>query len=176
MNIGNLLYVSCALAGGVFMLSGLKNIGIRALFDTAGLVFSIDMIVPFLNMTKQFTGNVNQLSQQINAVVMAMAGAKRVFDLMDQQPETDDGYVTLVNAKLDKLLGLRTLERRAVGDQLHSLAPLLCGGYHFHDIGVDEGLAHAAKENGLYAVEEHGLIHYGQYSLKPYVPEGLVDP
>ena len=112
MNIGNLLYVSCALAGGVFMLSGLKNIGIRALFDTAGLIFSIDMIVPFLNMTKQFTGNVNQLSQQINSIVMAMAGAKRVFSLMDQTPEADDGYVTLVNAEIAEDVTVTETDKR----------------------------------------------------------------
>ena len=51
-------------------------------------------------MTKQFTGNVNQLSQQINSIVMGLAGAERIFSLMDEAPETDDGYVTLVNAKL----------------------------------------------------------------------------
>ncbi len=50
-------------------------------------------------MTKQFAGNINQVSNQVNAVVMGMAGAERVFNLMDQQPETDDGYVTLVNAR-----------------------------------------------------------------------------
>ena len=60
----------------------------------------ISILVPFLNMTKQFTGNVNQLSQQINAVVMGMAGAERIFALMDEKPEADDGYVTLVNAKM----------------------------------------------------------------------------
>ena len=52
-------------------------------------------------MTKQFTGNVNQLSQQINAIVMGMAGAERIFALMDEKPEADDGYVTLVNAKMN---------------------------------------------------------------------------
>ena len=53
-------------------------------------------------MTKQFTGNVNQLSQQINAIVMGVAGADRIFELMDEKPETDDGYVTLVNAEISK--------------------------------------------------------------------------
>ena len=95
MNIGNILYVIIAVAGGLFMLSGLTNIGI------SGLPFSISIIVPFLNMTKQFTGNINQLSQQINAVVMGMAGATRIFALMDEKPEDDEGYVTLVNVKED---------------------------------------------------------------------------
>lgn len=95
MNLGNILYVTCATVGGVFLISGIPNISL------SGLAFTIDIIVPFLNMTKQFTGNVNQLSQQINSVVMAMAGAERIFALMDEQPETDDGYVTLVNCRYD---------------------------------------------------------------------------
>ena len=94
MNIGNILYVVSAMMGGLFLLSGMPNLSI------SGLVFSIDIIVPFLNMTKQFTGNVNQVSQQINAIVMAMAGANRIFNLMDEAAEPDDGYVTLVNCKI----------------------------------------------------------------------------
>ncbi len=94
MNIGNMLYVICAIVGGTFLLLGVNNLSI------SGLAFTIDIIVPFLNMTKQFTGNVNQVSQQINSIVMAMAGAERIFNLMDETPETDDGYVTLVNAEI----------------------------------------------------------------------------
>jgi len=101
MNIGNILYVICAVAGGVFLVSGLVNPSLRGLFTAGNLVafgFTIDIVVPFLNMTKQFTGNVNQFSQQINSIVMGLAGASRIFELMDQKPEEDDGYVTLVNA------------------------------------------------------------------------------
>lgn len=58
---------------------------------------SLSITVPFLNMTKQFVGNIGQVSHQINAVVMGIAGAKRIFDLMDQEVEVDNGYVTLVN-------------------------------------------------------------------------------
>ena len=90
-NIGNILYVTLALAGGIFLLSGLPNLSL------SGKAFSISILVPFLNMAKQFTGNVNQLSQQINSIVMAGAGAARVFSLMDEKPEADEGYVTLVN-------------------------------------------------------------------------------
>lgn len=96
MNLGNILYVACATIGGIFLVSGIPNVSL------SGLAFTIDIIVPFLNMTKQFTGNVNQLSQQINSIVMAMAGAERIFALMDEEPETDDGYVTLVNCKIDE--------------------------------------------------------------------------
>ena len=93
-NIGNILYVSLALIGGVFLLAGVPNISL------SGMAFSISILVPFLNMTRQFTGNVNQLSQQINSIVMAGAGAQRIRMLTEEQPETDEGYVTLVNAKI----------------------------------------------------------------------------
>ena len=96
MNIGNVLYVLCAIAGGLFITAGLHNVSI------SGMAFSISIIVPFLNMTKQFTGNINQVSQQINMIVMGMAGTERIFALMDEKPEVDDGYVTLVNAKEDE--------------------------------------------------------------------------
>ena len=92
-NIGNVLYAVVALAGGLLLLSGVPNVSV------SGLAISISVIVPFLNMTKQFAGNVGQVSHQINAVVMGLAGAQRIFRLIDQQPEPDDGYVTLVNAK-----------------------------------------------------------------------------
>ena len=93
-NIGNVLYVVLALVGGVFILAGVPNVSF------SGLAFDVTILVPFLNMAKQFAGNVNQLSQQINAVVMAAAGAQRIFSLVDQPPEVDDGYVTLVNADI----------------------------------------------------------------------------
>ncbi len=92
-NLGNVMYVIVALVGGLMLLSGSPNLSI------SGLALSISVVVPFLNMTKQFAGNVNQVSHQINAVVMGLAGAQRIFDLIDEPPELDDGYVTLVNAK-----------------------------------------------------------------------------
>ena len=94
MNIGNVLYVACAMIGGLFLVTGMPNLSI------SGLPFTIDIVVPFLNMTKQFTGNVNQVSQQINHIAMGLAGAGRLFELMDTEPETDDGYVTLVRANI----------------------------------------------------------------------------
>ena len=101
MNIGNLIYVIIGTFGGAMLLSGATNVGISTLVGAAASAFvTIDIVVPFLNMTKQFTGNINQLSQQINNVAMANAGATRIFELMDAEPETDDGYVTLVNAKI----------------------------------------------------------------------------
>ena len=92
-NIGYVLYVIVALLGGALLLSGTPNVSI------SGLAFSISIVVPFLNMTKQFAGNIGQVSNQLNAVVMGLAGAQRIFALIDEKPETDEGYVTLVNAK-----------------------------------------------------------------------------
>ena len=106
MNIGNILYVIIAVCGGLFILSGAKN------FSLSGMAFSISIVVPFMNMTKQFTGNVNQVSQQINVIVMGLAGAQRIFDLMDQEPEVDDGYVTLVNAEVDEDGNISESEKR----------------------------------------------------------------
>ena len=95
MNLGNLLYVLVALAGGIFLALGVPNLSI------SGMALSIAVVVPFLNMTKQFCGQIGQISQQINAVVMGLAGADRIFELIDEEPEADEGYVTLVNAQVN---------------------------------------------------------------------------
>ncbi len=91
MNIGNLLYVIVALAGGLLLALDVPNVSL------SGMALSIAVVVPFLNMTKQFCGQIGQISMQINFVVMGLAGAERIFDLIDEQPEADEGYVTLVN-------------------------------------------------------------------------------
>ncbi len=101
-NIGNILYVVIATVGGILLVSGVPNIAISSIIKGAIGVLTIDIMVPFLNMSRQFTGNINQVTQQINTVVMALAGAERVFNLIDQKPEIDDGYVTLVNCEIDK--------------------------------------------------------------------------
>jgi len=93
-NIGNIVYVLLAVGGGIMIALNTPNLSI------SGMVFDISILVPFLNMSKQFMGNINQLTMQMNAIVMAGAGAQRIFDLLDQEPETDDGYVTLVNANI----------------------------------------------------------------------------
>ena len=96
MNIGNLLYVIVALAGGLFLALDVPNLSL------SGMALSIAVVVPFLNMTKQFCGQIGQISQQINFVVMGLAGANRIFDLIDEKPEEDQGYVTLVNLGVEK--------------------------------------------------------------------------
>ncbi len=93
-NIGNIIYVLLAVGGGLMTVLGVVNISF------SGLPMGIDIIVPFLNGSKQFMGNINQLTMQMNAIVMAGAGAQRIFDLLDEEPETDNGYVTLVNANI----------------------------------------------------------------------------
>lgn len=92
-NMGNILYVLIALTGGVLLYLKTPNVSL------SGMAFNISIVVPFLNMTKQFTGQIGQISQQINSVVMGLAGASRIFGLLDEEPEFDEGYVTLVNAK-----------------------------------------------------------------------------
>lgn len=92
-NIGNVLYVIVALTGGILLTTGVKN------FSVSGLAMGISIVVPFLNMTRQFAGNIGQVSHQTNAVVMGIAGAKRIYDFIDQEPEQDNGYVSLVNVR-----------------------------------------------------------------------------
>jgi len=95
-NIGNIMYVALAAAGGIFIVMNIENVSI------SGMAFGIDILVPFLNMSKQFMGNLNQLTMQMNSIVMAGAGAQRIFDLIDEAPEVDDGYVTLVRCTIDE--------------------------------------------------------------------------
>lgn len=92
-NMSNLLYVVVGLVGASLLLAHAPN------FSISGLPLTIAIAVPFLNMTKQFTGSIGQVSQQINAVVMGLGGASRIFELLDEESETDNGYVTLVHAK-----------------------------------------------------------------------------
>ncbi len=99
-NFGHILYVIIALVGGLFILNKVTNVGINpdyfgALSTTAGIA----MLLAFLQATRQFTNNINQVSNQVNSVVMGLAGAARIFALIDEKPEEDEGYVTLVNAK-----------------------------------------------------------------------------
>lgn len=89
-NFGNLLYVLVAVAGGALALSGWVGEGV-----------TLGVIASFLQLTKSFVMPINQISQHVNAIVMALAGAERIFTLMDEKPEQNEGTVTLVNAKYD---------------------------------------------------------------------------
>ena len=93
-NMGNILYVLLALVGGSLAIAGVTNISL-----TGAGVMTLGTIASFLTMSKSFINPIAQVSQQLNAVIMALAGATRIFELMDEEPEEDHGYVTLVNAK-----------------------------------------------------------------------------
>ena len=105
-NIGNILYVLMAFIGGILIIANAPNLSF------SGQAISVAVVVPFLNMTRQFTMSISQVSQQINSVVMAMAGTERIFELMDEKPEADDGYVTLVNANIDENGNITEGEKR----------------------------------------------------------------
>ena len=104
-NMGNILYVLIALTGGILLYLKTPNVSL------SGMALNISIVVPFLNMTKQFTGQIGQISQQINSVVMGLAGASRIFGLLDEEPEFDEGYVTLVNTKEENGELVETTER-----------------------------------------------------------------
>ena len=90
-NIGYLQYILIAMAGGALAINGKSGI----------LALTVGGIASFLQLSRSFNNPISQISQQMNFIVMSLAGAKRIFDLMDEKPEADDGYVTLVNAEID---------------------------------------------------------------------------
>lgn len=107
--LGYFLYVVIAVVGAIMAINKVMNIAFFASeVPGAAIVFIVKNtlllgdIVAFLQLSRSFIGPIGQVSQQLNSVAMAMAGAERIFTLIDEQPETDDGYVTLVNAKRDE--------------------------------------------------------------------------
>ena len=116
-NIGNIMYVVIAFIGcGIYIISngGGVNVGFSGLINNGSFVYalSIPVIVAFLGMARQFANQMGQISNQINSVIMGMAGATRVFNLLDEKPEEDNGYVTLVNAEYDENGNLREAAKR----------------------------------------------------------------
>ena len=104
-NLGNILYVLLAFAGGLLVFYNIPNLtitGLEPLVSESGQLTFLATIMAFLPRSKQFSGNINQISQQINSVVMGLAGASRIFELLDEKTETDDGYVTLVRCKINE--------------------------------------------------------------------------
>lgn len=104
-NLGNILYVLLAFVGGLLVSLNINNLtisGFDPIYTSTGTVSLLLTTIAFLPISKQFTGQVSQSSQQINSIVMGLAGASRLFELMDQESETDDGYVTLVRCNIDK--------------------------------------------------------------------------
>ncbi len=109
-NLGHLLYVVLALVGTLLAVSslpaGFKN------FSLSGAVLDLSIIVAFLPMSRNFTQSISNVTQQMNAIFMGLAGAERVFALIDEQPEADNGYVTLVNARYDENGNITESEQR----------------------------------------------------------------
>ncbi len=105
--IGNLSYVLCALAGGVMALSGFGGL-------------TLGRLASFLTFNKSFNMPISQVSQQFNSIIMALAGCDRIFSLLDESPETDEGYVTLVNAKEENGKLTETPERTGLWAWKHT--------------------------------------------------------
>ncbi|WRS27768.1 ABC transporter ATP-binding protein [Oscillospiraceae bacterium MB08-C2-2] len=95
VNLGYILYVLLAVAGGVAGIAGIPNLSLTGIHT-----LTIGTIVSFITLSRGFVNPIGQISMQFNMVIMALAGASRIFELMDEAVETDDGYVTLVNAKM----------------------------------------------------------------------------
>ena len=109
-NIGNVMYVLLAFVGSLIIIFEGVNVGLSGVSKTANLL--IPVVVGFLTMGRQFTGQIGQVSNQMNAIVMALAGAQRIYALMDEKPEEDNGYVTLVHAKYDENGNLTETDER----------------------------------------------------------------
>ena len=107
-NMGHILYVLLAVIGAALSLSGVTNVSLSGV----GGPITLGMIASFLTLSRSFVMPISQVSQQLASVIMALAGAERIFQLMDEEPETDDGYVTLVNATRDENGQLVESDRR----------------------------------------------------------------
>jgi len=106
-NIGNVMYVIIAFLGGgllIFLGNKAMNVSFESLFTKGSFiaVLQVDIVISFLGMSRHFANTLGQISGQINSVIMGMAGASRIFNLLDQESEQDNGYVTLVNACEDE--------------------------------------------------------------------------
>ncbi len=129
--IGNISYVFCAIVGGALAMNGVGG-------------FTLGALASFLTFNKSFNMPINQISMQLNSIIMALAGAERIFNLLDEEPEVDDGYVTLVNAKYENGNLTECKERTNVwawkhyhqADNTTTYTPLK-GNIEFH--GVDFG-------------------------------------
>ncbi|HIT24841.1 MAG TPA: ABC transporter ATP-binding protein [Candidatus Enterenecus avicola] len=134
MNTGNFIYALVAIVGGILLITHAPNLSF------SGMAFSISITVPFLNMTRQFTGTIGQVSQQINLVVMGMAGAQRIFELMDEEPEVDQGNVTLVNVQEQKDSTLKEVPYRS--NVWAWKVPQADGGFHYTRLTGDVRFEH----------------------------------
>ncbi len=133
-NLGNTLYAILAMVGGILAIKGIGNV-------------SVGLIIAFLQLSKTFIRPINEVSRQLNSIVMAIAGAKRIFEFMDEEPEKDEGYVTLVNVKEENGKLIETTEKtnKWAWKHPHSDGTLeyveLEGHIEFNDVdfGYEEG-------------------------------------
>lgn len=109
-NLGHLLYIVLALVGTVLAVANLP--AWMKSFSITGTTLNLAVIVAFLPMSRNFTQSVSNVTQQMNAVFMGLAGAERIFAIIDEKPEADDGYVTLVNAEYDENGNIKESEKR----------------------------------------------------------------
>ena len=106
-NVGNMTYVIIAIVGAAFILTDVTNVSLRG----TG-VFDVAIVVMFLQLSMMFSRQVGMVSQQVNSIAMGIAGAQRIFTLIDEEPEKDNGYVMLVSAKYDEDGNLTESETR----------------------------------------------------------------
>ena len=111
-NMGDFVYVFLALTGGILLSTGIPNPSFGNVFTGSILPITLGMVIPFLGMSRRSTQAVNEMSQQVSMIAMGLAGASRVFTLMDEKPETDEGYVTLVHAEIDENGELTETQKR----------------------------------------------------------------
>ncbi|MBV7391306.1 ABC transporter ATP-binding protein [Enterococcus alishanensis] len=145
MNLLNIQYVLVAIIGGLL-----------AVYNVS--ILTVGMIASFLQLSRSLNGPISQISQQINFVIMALAGADRIFELMDEQPETDDGYVTLVNAKEENGVITETTDRTGMWAWKHphedgtTTYTKLTGDVRFEDVDFSYDGKHVVLHDiNLYA-------------------------
>lgn len=144
-NMGNILYVLLALVGGSLAIAGVTNISL-----TGAGVMTLGTIASFLTMSKSFINPIAQVSQQLNAVIMALAGATRIFELLDEEPEEDHGYVTLVNANRENDELVECKERTGLWAWKH---PHSDGSLTYEELK-----GHVVMENVDFGYEENKLV------------------
>lgn len=144
-NMGNILYVLLALVGGSLAIAGVTNISL-----TGAGVMTLGTIASFLTMSKSFINPIAQVSQQLNAVIMALAGATRIFELLDEEPEEDHGYVTLVNANRENGELVECKERTGLWAWKH---PHSDGSLTYEELK-----GHVVMENVDFGYEENKLV------------------
>ena len=169
-NIGNILYTLTAFVGGLLVCSGgsVPNVSFENLLHTGSMlgVLSIPVIASFLGMTKQFTGNISRVSDQINSVVMAIAGAGRIFELLDEQPEIDDGDVLLDGEVItDPSVDPVTVRRRlAMVFQAYNLLPQFNAWENVAvPLEIRGILLEERRKQALEALEMVGLLDHAEH-------------